>query len=132
MYTEVKNPVWANAEQTIIDVEVNFKHLPEEFVPFSTSQDADTEYGKQIFADALAGEYGSIGAYVAPPPPTVEQLAINVRAERDVLLMTTDWTQLPDVPQATKDLYAAYRQELRDITLQAGFPTDVIWPEMPA
>lgn len=41
-----------------------------------------------------------------------------VRKERDYLLRSTDWTQLPDVPENIKAMYLAYRSDLRDITDQ--------------
>ena len=62
---------------------------------------------------------------------TVESEAANVRWKRDALLARSDWTQLPDVPSATKEAWAAYRQALRDITEQPGFPFDVVWPQPP-
>ena len=51
------------------------------------------------------------------------------RARRNRLLQASDWTQLPDVPLATKAAWATYRQALRDITEQPGWPTDITWPE---
>ena len=53
-----------------------------------------------------------------------------VRAERDRRLLATDWTQLPDVPLATKQAWAAYRQALRDITAQPD-PFNILWPVAP-
>lgn len=53
-----------------------------------------------------------------------------VRAERDALLKSTDWTQLPDVPVETRDRWATYRQALRDITTQPG-PFSIVWPVAP-
>lgn len=61
---------------------------------------------------------------------TPETQWIVVRAERDQLLSATDWTQLPDVPQATQELYRAYRQELRDITQQED-AFNIVWPVKP-
>jgi hypothetical protein len=53
-----------------------------------------------------------------------------IRAERDAKLVESDWTQVLDaaVDQAS---WAAYRQSLRDIPQQDGFPTLVVWPEKP-
>ena len=53
----------------------------------------------------------------------------NVRSERNALLASTDWTQSADSPltDADKATWATYRQELRDITLQAD-PFNVAWP----
>ena len=53
-----------------------------------------------------------------------------VRAKRDKLLLATDWTQLPDVPLATKGIWSVYRQALRDVTLQAD-PFNIVWPVAP-
>ena len=57
--------------------------------------------------------------------------AAEVRAERNAKLAATDWTQGADTPQATKDKYAPYRQALRDVTAQAGFPWTITWPDAP-
>jgi hypothetical protein len=56
------------------------------------------------------------------------RMAAQVRAERSAKLAATDWTQGADTPQATKDKYAPYRQALRDVPAQAGFPNTVVWP----
>ena len=53
-----------------------------------------------------------------------------VRAERDAKLAASDWTQLPDVPLATKEAWAVYRQALRDVTLQSD-PFAIDWPVAP-
>jgi hypothetical protein len=58
------------------------------------------------------------------------QMAADVRAERNSKLSNSDWTQVADanVDQAA---WATYRQALRDIPEQSGFPWDVTWPEVP-
>ena len=55
----------------------------------------------------------------------------EARAKRLQLLSASDWTQLPDVPMTTKEAWATYRQALRDITEQAGFPLNIVWPAPP-
>ena len=57
-----------------------------------------------------------------------DRMAAQVRAERNAKLAATDWTQGADTPQATKDKYAPYRQALRDVPAQSGFPNTVVWP----
>lgn len=52
-------------------------------------------------------------------------------SERTRLLAASDWTQMPDVDIPTKAEWAIYRQSLRDLTQQAGFPTDIVWPTPP-
>lgn len=53
-----------------------------------------------------------------------------VRYKRDQGLLSSDWTQLPDVPLATKEAWAVYRQALRDITEQVD-PFNIVWPAPP-
>jgi len=58
------------------------------------------------------------------------QQAANVRADRDGKLAESDWTQVADAP-VDKAAWATYRQALRDITAQAGFPYEVTFPTKP-
>jgi len=52
-----------------------------------------------------------------------------IRAERNKLLVESDWTQLPDAP-VDAAAWATYRQSLRDVTTQAD-PFAIVWPESP-
>lgn len=54
----------------------------------------------------------------------------SVRAQRNEALADSDWTQLSDAPVNQAD-WVAYRQELRDVTDQSGFPWNVTWPNKP-
>mgnify|MGYP000867216442 CR=1 FL=1 len=56
-----------------------------------------------------------------------------MRDKRDKLLADTDWTQADDAPLSgdSKESVRKYRQGLRDITAQSGFPQEVKWPEKP-
>lgn len=67
------------------------------------------------------------------PLPTNEDLANAVRSQRDVLLAATDWVHLKyqELGQAIPTSMLTYRQELRDITSQPGFPTSITWPVLP-
>jgi hypothetical protein len=58
------------------------------------------------------------------------EFAASARSQRDTLLTQTDWTQVADAP-VDKAAWAAYRQALRDIPQQAGFPTTITWPVKP-
>lgn len=57
-------------------------------------------------------------------------LAAEARNKRNALLTESDWTQVADAP-VDQTAWATYRQALRDITVQAGFPNDVVWPSEP-
>lgn len=61
---------------------------------------------------------------------TTEMKWNDVRSARTFLIAKTDWTQLPDVPLATKEAWATYRQALRDITTQSD-PFNITWPTKP-
>ena len=56
--------------------------------------------------------------------------AANVRRSRTEMLKDSDWTQIAD-STADKTAWATYRQALRDITGQAGFPWTITWPKDP-
>ena len=62
------------------------------------------------------------------PAPTIDELSAQKRAERDALLAQTDKYMLPDFPITEEKLaqYKAYRQYLRDLPEQAGFPNITI------
>lgn len=59
------------------------------------------------------------------------EVADRVREQRNKLLSESDWTQSRDVTLDNDTDWTAYRQELRDITTQGGFPHNVIWPDKP-
>jgi hypothetical protein len=61
----------------------------------------------------------------------IDYLLRPIRAERDALLISSDWTQLSDAPVNAK-AWAAYRQALRDLPESITDPTQTItWPEPP-
>lgn len=91
--------------------------------------------GNEYIRDPQTGE---LKPYV-PPQPTDEELkeraAQEVRKERDSLLAATDFLMLRDNPkklseEQLKDV-EAYRDALRDVPQQEGFPENVEWPEKP-
>jgi hypothetical protein len=68
--------------------------------------------------------------YEATRPRTPEELAVDIREKRNQLLTASDWTQTVDAP-VDQVAWQDYRQALRDIPQQAGFPTDTTWPTKP-
>ena len=56
--------------------------------------------------------------------------ATAIRQQRGEMLKDTDWTQVADAP-VDQAAWATYRQALRDITAQTGFPWDIEWPVAP-
>jgi len=73
---------------------------------------------------------GEVLAYVLEEKEA-DWASIN-RGKRNKLLKDSDWTQLPDVPLATKEAWATYRQALRDLTDHVNFPNLSAddWPQV--
>lgn len=67
--TSLTNPQWANAEHTAIDCNITTSQFGDEVLPFTASQNDVEAHGRAIFADIVAGKYGAIADYVAPPEP---------------------------------------------------------------
>lgn len=61
------------------------------------------------------------------------ELSEQIRNERDALLKRCDFTVLPDSPfsDERRKAWIEYRQALRDLPQQEGFPFDVVFPEIP-
>ena len=79
--------------------------------------------------------------FTAPPRKLVplEQLSKRIRERRNVLLQESDWVVTKAVEQNAADslgiqvpvVWLDYRQALRDIPQQTGFPHSVTWPQKP-
>ena len=82
-------------------------------VPFTPEEEAEW--------DAMEAEYAA-GAD--------DRAAAEVREERDDKLVASDWTQVADAP-VDQTAWATYRQALRDVPAQDGFPHTITWPSEP-
>jgi len=116
--------------------------LPDGFVrvlPHGHSYNTDLQNVTEGAPQLVGGKWQQ--SWVATDKYTAEQLAqqaadataqklVSVRAERNERLTNSDWTQLSDAP-VDKAAWATYRQALRDITAQAGFPWTIDWPVAP-
>jgi len=123
---EVRNSVYN--EHGTIDCEV--EHPDYGWIPFTASPEDPEEHGRQLFSalkDAAA-------AYTPPPPPPEEEVRAaqceEARLARNRLLNNSDWTQMSDAP-VDQAAWATYRQALRDLPDQPGFPADIVWPKKP-
>ena len=76
----------------------------------------------------IGDEYN--GDQFTTPSPNTELEAAEARAQRNALLSASDWTQLSDAP-VDQIAWANYRQALRGLTDQEGFPLSITWPEKP-
>ena len=80
-----------------------------------------------IFTD---GETTAVEQEAAYKAAKDAEQATSVRNSRTEKLKDSDWTQIAD-STADKAAWATYRQALRDITAQTGFPWDITWPDAP-
>lgn len=96
-------------------------------------EDTRTAFGE--FTPELMKEFSVVEEEYNPEDEmTDEELASCVRMRRDSLISRTDFYVQPDYPSDHADLEAvkAYRQALRDIPEQSGFPRNVQWPSLPS
>lgn len=107
---------------------------------FSVTEDAKPSFDpatQNIARNAMPHQQGDqwiIGWTVSSKTAEEQQaytdrLAASARSKRDSLLAETDWMALSDVTMSAE--MATYRQALRDITDQQGFPSSVTWPTKP-
>jgi hypothetical protein len=98
---------------TIVEIDFEIGNAPTEYSQFqlSTKTWVDTRTDQQKYDDAASA----------------------VIQQRNDLLYQSDWTQIPNNPlsPAQQDQWAAYRQQLRDVTSQSGYPFNVVWPTKP-
>lgn len=132
--TEIRNAKSTNAENTIIDVEIN--HPVHGWIPY-TINPSDTD--QTVNNDDLLAMVGS--SFAAYTPPTQEELdeqaTLAVRNDRDnrlkieidpIVSNPLRWADLTADQQAA---WTAYRTALLNVPQQAGFPHNVTWPTKP-
>jgi hypothetical protein len=132
--TEVRNARSINAANTSIDLEIN--HPEYGWIPYLlTDYDTDMTINNDELLELIGSDYA---AYVAPTQEELDAaLAASIRYTRDNLLATEvdplvtnplRWAELTEAQQAA---WTQYRRDLLDITAQAGFPNEVVWPTKP-
>ena len=119
---------------------------PQTSFPKNVPTDMLADYGVYPVARAAVPQFDSlVQSLVAHATPTEDagqwvlgydvvqkpeaMAGDNIRRERNRLLSETDWMALSDNTMTTE--WASYRQALRDITSQEGFPYNVEWPTKP-
>lgn len=137
----VTNVRWGDPARSFVRAVVSFPNhrggytQPHEYV---ARGDDVMDHGAQLYRDLIAGKYGPIAEYT----PDIPQLTAFAKETRSNALNDTDWLlsrhneqMALHVPTTlTDDQYRAliaYRQELRDITTQTGFPVTIAWPVSP-
>jgi len=60
------NPKYTTVDQSVIELSVQFVEFGDAVLPFGATQDDVEEHGRELYARALAGEFGPIAAYEPP------------------------------------------------------------------
>lgn len=130
--TEVTNLIWANAEESAINMVVQFEHLPIP-VEFTARADDPEEHGRRLFAKALAGDYGEVRNYI---PPTELEIAWAANPARRKTLMqqcvekVQHWEMMGEFAAAME--WRRYYQALAMLEKTETWPIVEIWPIAPA
>lgn len=127
-YTLVHSPRWTDPSHTCLEVKVTFEGLGE--VPFGCRGENDSDYGMEIFARTVSGEFGPIAPYVAPVPTSAEiiaSLTAQIQKRLDDFAKTRNYDGIlsactyatSTVPKfATEGQYCV---QVRDATWAAGY-----------
>ena len=108
---EANSPVFATADNTAINLNVRFDHLPG-FVPFTARANDVEEHGRYLFERAFAGDYGVVGPYVKAvqvidKAQLWEQLALDSRITQDEALAAVRSGTLPAMIETNINLRPA-------------------------
>ncbi|MDQ2488455.1 phage tail assembly chaperone [Pseudomonas putida] len=147
-----RNPQWNDAGHRSLNLLVTFEENPQALreVPFTASPDDCEAYGRELFARAVALEFGEV---LEPSDGELVRGVLQVRAQLNTAATVTinalqvalaplqdavrlgmateaEASALP-VKQAEYDAWCAYRVLLSRIEEQAGYPASVTWPPLP-
>lgn len=114
-------------------------------LPFQCSEEHTREQWAQL-QDLIADEEVTVAPYVPPVPPSAAEIIAvaeaNARKQRDALVSQSDWVVnrhrdqidsnvATSLTPAQYQTWLVYRQALRDISKQSGWPSLVQWPTQP-
>lgn len=129
------SPKFNDTACTSITLMVKFKELPME-VPYVASPNDSIAHGKELFNNAVKGNYGIVRLYEPPvisEEEIIEKLTNEALAKRSYLFKESDGQcyKYYDKNEPLPLDLALYRQALRDITQQANYPKQIEWPTKP-
>ena len=127
-----KSPSFSSSSLDSITLTVKFAHI-ESPVEFTASEHDSTEHGKEIFAAAMAGEYGE----VAPVSSELIQAVLlaesstNRRKQMQLCFERAQHWDMFDNPEQAQAWREYYRQ-LFELTKLDTWPVVEVWPNAPA
>lgn len=104
---------------------------PETSQPFTTKEEVELTLKEKLQSNPNYWEkYRTAAEWKTFNTPFEEE---EVRRQRDDLLNKYEWTVAsPDLTDDKKAEWKTYRQALRDLPAQSGFPWDITWPTKPS
>lgn len=105
------------------------KNIPEDAVEVTDEEHVRLMEGQCDGYSIVCGDDGR--PYLKEPYTPEPNYEKDAREKRNFLLRESDWSQAGDVPEKIRESYKVYRQALRDITKQEGFPENIEWPKKP-
>ena len=114
------------------DRDIHGENIPADSVEITKDQHIALMYGQSKGKRIIADDDG-LPVLADELPPTNEQLAHYIRSQRASLLGRADFAiNNAEDNGADPSVWRKYRQQLRDITKQNGFPLNINWPVMPS
>lgn len=123
-----KNAKWHPLD--VIDCEVQFEETGEEWFEYTASPNDEVDQGRELFQQLST-------TYIAQVAPATAEdrkafAVAELEAQRREALADSDWIACTDVELENQDEWLEYRQALRDIPSQLGYPFQVEMPERPS
>lgn len=126
------------ADVNALDMDVVFSHIPERAIPFTARQDDAEELGRDLFEQAMAGEFGEIAPYEAPPAHLTHRRTIRLLLDRAQFYMgplqdAVDLGSATTEERKQLDAWKAYRVSLMRLgTSKRILAHDFHLPEPPS
>lgn len=109
-------------------------HIVDEWAETPANLNRAAKLGLRVYTGAVEVKNGILYEKGFAPVDSDNDLALKIRQERDRRLMETDkFVSIPDFPITAEKRaeYKEYRQKLRDLPMQTGFPRNIVFPVAP-
>ena len=129
MKIEVLSSKWVNKEHTNFVTKIKVNGSDEIGYYVATEMDDSAEIHKYLLQQYRSGKIIPNEFY--EDPKLIEE---DVKSKRKALLEETDYLMMSDyhISDSNRAKLSEYRQALRDITKQSGYPNSVVWPKLPS
>lgn len=133
IYESNTGKIFSNITSTEEDIQFNIPQNCQAIIGNFPAKTGYIENDQYVAMPPIPGDYYIIDYATKTWVQDYNWAAKTVKSERDQILYESDWTQIPNNPLTTEKQqeWATYRQQLRDVTSQPGYPYNVVWPTPP-